>query len=368
MDSLHLTTVHTPTDTRIFDKEATSLADAGYDIGILAHDAPADKRNGVQFFDLGLPSTRPERWKSIPEVAQKAKSLEASIYHFHDPELIPIGLYLSEVTNSTVIYDVHEDYGHKVAGREWIPNRVTPLLSYGVPLAEQFAASRFDAIVTATERIESMFVEANDNVSTIHNFPRTENFPSAGESKSRTAEHVLCYVGGLSELRGIHRMLEVLDRLCNRGLDIELWAVGSWNTDADKRRAKRFISDKGLKDRVDFPGYLDYDVMFRYLTGADLGLALLDVNQFETAIPTKQFDYLYSGLPVVATPLDAVIRFIPDKYRYIVPQDDTRAAADAVETVLESEYNTTEMQSLVEEKYSWESEAESLVALYEDLR
>lgn len=367
MDSLHLTTVHTPTDTRIFDKEATSLADAGFDVGILAHDAPTGERNGIQFFDLGLPSTRPERWKNIPGVAQKAKSLNASIYHFHDPELIPVGLYLSATTNSAVIYDVHEDYGHKVTGREWIPEFVTPLLSYGVPLAEQFAASRFDAIVTATDKIRLMFNKANENVSTIHNFPRTKSLPPIGESKSRTAEHVLCYVGGLSELRGIHRMLEVLDILCDRGLDIELWALGSWSTDADRCRAQRFIADRGLERQTHFPGYLDYGEMFQYLYGADLGLALLDTEQFETAIPTKQFEYLYSGLPVVATPLDAVVRFLPERYRYIVPQNDSYSTADAVEIALETEYDTAEMQSLIKEKYSWEFEAESLVSLYDEL-
>lgn len=367
IDSLHLTTAHTPTDTRIFDKEATSLANAGFDVGILAHDAPNDNRNGVTFFDLGSPSTRLERWQSIPKVARKAKRLDASVYHFHDPELIPVGLYLSATTDSVVIYDVHEDFGHKVTGREWVPDPLKTLLSYSIPPLEQFAARRFDAIVTATERIEGMFADSNEAVSTIHNFPRTEGLPTVKESKSRTAEYVLGYVGGLNELRGIHRMLRVLDILCDRGVDVELWALGSWSTNADKHRAKRFIRDRGLEQRTRFPGYLDYEDMFQYLYGADIGLALLDTKQFETAIPTKQFEYLYSGVPVVATPLNAVVRFVPEEYRYIAPQDDAYSTADIVETALKTEYDTIEMQSLVEEQYSWESEARSLVSLYDEL-
>lgn len=367
MDSLHLTTAHTATDTRIFDKEAISLMRAGFDVGILAHNAPDKKRDGIRFVDLGSPTSRVERWQSIPDVVRTAKRLEASVYHFHDPELIPVGLYLSATTDSSVIYDVHEDFGHKATGRGWIPELAKPVFSYGIPYLEQFAARQFDAIVTATESIEEKFADVNNNVSVVHNFPRTDGLPVAKEYKNRSADHVLVYVGGLNELRGIHRMLEVLNILCERGRDVELWALGAWSTDTDKRRAEEFIANTGLEHRTHFPGYIDYEEMFQHLYSADLGLALLDTEQFETAIPTKQFEYLYSGLPVVATPLDAVVKFLPEKYRYIVPQDDAYTTADTVEAALEVEYDTAEMQSLVEKKYSWKSEAESLISLYNKL-
>ena len=133
MDSLHLTTAHTPTDTRIFDKEATSLANAGFDVGILAHDPPQRERNGVEFIDVGSAPSRVDRWRNIPRAAQIAKQLDASVYHFHDPELIPVGLYLSATTDGAVVYDVHEDYGHKAAGREWIPNLLQLPIKFSLP-------------------------------------------------------------------------------------------------------------------------------------------------------------------------------------------------------------------------------------------
>ncbi|WP_080506841.1 glycosyltransferase family 4 protein [Halorubrum distributum] len=367
MDSLHLTTAHTPTDTRIFDKEATSLAETGFEVGILAHDTPDEDRNGVQFVDLGSADTRAKRWWNIPQVARTARCLDASIYHFHDPELIPVGIYLSATTDAAVVYDVHEDFGHKAAGREWIPDIASIPLSHIVPQIEQFASSQFDAIVSATDRIGSRFSRTNERVTTLYNFPRTAHLPPATQSKRRNRNHVLCYVGGLSELRGIHRMLELLDTLYSRNIDVELWALGSWSTEVDKHRAKEFIAERDLESRVQFPGYLDYEEMFQYLYGADLGLSLLDTQQFETAIPTKQFEYLYAGLPTITTPLNAAIRFLPDRFRHVVPQGDTEATADAVERALESDYDVEEMRSLVEREYSWESEAEKLIALYEDL-
>ncbi|WP_281194369.1 glycosyltransferase family 4 protein [Halorubrum sp. F4] len=367
MDSLHLTTAHTPIDTRIFDKQATSLADAGFSVGIVAHDTPDRRQNSVQFIDLGSTLSRVDRWRNIPEVARIAKQLDVSVYHFHDPELIPVGLYLAATTNSAVVYDVHEDFGHKAAGREWIPDPVTLPIAYTIPRVERLAATRFDAIVSATDRLGRKFMQSNDRVVTLHNYPRIDGLSSKMDTKERQADHVLCYIGGLSELRGIHRSLDLLNMLRERGLEVELWALGTWRTDADKRRAERFIRDHDLEFHVEFPGYVDYEEMFRYLYSADIGLSLLDTAEFETAIPTKQFEYLYAGLPTLTTPLDAAIRFLPDRFRHVVPQDDTEAAADAVENALQRDYDIANMRSLIEKKYSWEVEAKKLIALYEEL-
>jgi len=367
MDSLHLTTAHTPTDTRIFDKEATSLVEAGFDVGILAHDVPCEERNGVQFYDLGPSSTRVGRWQSIPNTVQKAKGIDASIYHFHDPELIPAGLYLSATTDAAVIYDVHEDFGHVATTRTWIPDMVSPPLSYVIPKIEQLAATQLDAIVTVADWIADPFRNQDTRVVVAHNFPRTETLHSKWEPIERERTHVLCYVGGLQELRGIYRMLELLETLLERGVDVELWALGNWSPDADHAQINRFIRHHDLEEAVRFPGYLAYEEMFRYLRSADVGLALLDVEHYRPNIPTKFFEYLYAGLPIITTSVEAVNIFIPDQYCHIVPQGDAEAGADAVERALATEYDTAEMQSLVEEKYSWESEAEAIISLYHEL-
>ena len=44
----------------------------------------------------------------------------ARIFHFHDPELIPLGLLLRMLRHQ-VIYDVHEDLPRAILYKEWIP-------------------------------------------------------------------------------------------------------------------------------------------------------------------------------------------------------------------------------------------------------
>ncbi|NHX36802.1 MULTISPECIES: glycosyltransferase family 4 protein [Halolamina] len=367
MDGLHLTTAHRPTDTRIFDKEATSLSEAGFDVGILAHDTPTESQNGIDFFNLGSASTRVDRWRHIPKAARIAKRLDAEVYHFHDPELIPVGLYLAESTDGAVVYDVHEDYGHVVTTRGWIPDPISPPLSYLVPEIESRAVSRFDAIVTVSDWVAAPFQNQETPVVVAHNFPRTEILQRTADSVEREQTHVLCYVGGIHEIRGIYRMLDLLNTLLERGVDVELWVLGAWGPDENHQQVAQYIQRHELGQYVQFPGYLAYEDMFQYLHSADVGLALLDVEHYEGGVPTKFFEYLYAGLPIVTTPVDAVSAFMPDEYCHVVQQGDTEATANAVENALERDCDTTEMQSLVETKYSWESEAKKLVQIYDDL-
>ena len=367
MDSLHLTTAHTPTDTRIFDKEATSLANAGFDVGILAHDPPQRERNGVEFIDVGSAPSRVDRWRNIPRAAQIAKQLDASVYHFHDPELIPVGLYLSATTDRAVVYDVHEDYGHVATTREWIPDTASGPLSCAIPTVEKSAARRFDAIVTVSDWIAAPFRNLEPSVTVAHNFPRTETLQPATKRIEREQKYVLCYVGGIQELRGIYRMLELLDVLRTGGVDVELWVLGRWSPDEDHAQVDQFIQQHGIEDYVRFPGYLEYEEMFQYLHSADVGLALLDVNHYKKGVPTKFFEYLYAGLPIITTPVDAVEKFIPEQYCHIIPQGNAESAAEAVKTALNRNYSTKEMQSLVQTEYSWEAEADKLTALYTQL-
>lgn len=367
MDALHLTTAHKSTDTRIFDKEAKSLVNSGFDVGIVAHGAPEPSLDGVNFYSLGNADSRVERWRSLYQIARTAEDINPDIYHFHDPELLPVGVYLSNATSNAVIYDVHENYGHVASMREWIPIGVSNVLSRSIPSLEKAAASQFDAIVTVADWIGEPFAGVADTIQTIHNFPRTQSLPSIETGIESDSEYTLCFAGGLVGVRGIHQMLKLLRYLVADGVDVELWALGSWMPDADRAKAEQFIKENNLEDYVTFPGYLNYEKMFQYLQSADVGLALLDTEHCKYSIPTKYFEYLYAGLPVVTTPISAADCYLPDEYKYVTPQDDTEAAAEAVSKALDADCDIGSMQHVVEQKYSWEREAQKLIALYDEL-
>lgn len=50
---VHMTTVHRPFDTRIFSKQAVTLAAAGYDVALVQQGERTEERNGVEILQIG---------------------------------------------------------------------------------------------------------------------------------------------------------------------------------------------------------------------------------------------------------------------------------------------------------------------------
>jgi len=108
---IHITSVHARYEIRTFLKECVSLANHGYAVSIVLADGNGDEvKNGVQIIDAGVNSTNRllRMTRTASKVYKKAKELDGEIYHFHDPELLPVGLRLKK-RGKKVIYDVHED-------------------------------------------------------------------------------------------------------------------------------------------------------------------------------------------------------------------------------------------------------------------
>lgn len=94
MKACHLTSAHPRKDARICLKMCVSLASQGHQVTQIVADGKGDELfNGVQILDVGAAKDRLDRIRNAPErVFAKAASLNADLYHLHDPELIPIGL------------------------------------------------------------------------------------------------------------------------------------------------------------------------------------------------------------------------------------------------------------------------------------
>ena len=153
----HLTSVHRPFDTRIFYKECRTLAQAGYEVvPVVTHDKN-DVIDGVRIKGVPKPKNRRERMtKTVWQVYKAAVAENADIYHFHDPELIPVGIML-KLKGKKVIYDVHEDVPKQILTKYWIPSFLRRAASASASLFEKIGSKFFDGIVAATQTIADKF-------------------------------------------------------------------------------------------------------------------------------------------------------------------------------------------------------------------
>ena len=104
---------------RVFHREATSLARAGYEVILVAANARAETVQGVRIIPLPEKRTLFQRYvcNNVCCLWQGLR-IRADVYHFHDPELIPVGMLL-RLLGKRVIYDAHEDYVASLASHRF---------------------------------------------------------------------------------------------------------------------------------------------------------------------------------------------------------------------------------------------------------
>jgi len=361
-----LTTSHSTFDSRIFHKQARSLAEEGYDITLVTPHNEDTERDGVKIKSVCGEDVETSGVGEAHEIYRMAKPMDADICHFHDPGLIPFALMLSYTTDAKIVYDHHEQYTKAFRRYDFPPDILNPLVGL-YPTMQSLACRRFDAIVTTTEEATAGFRRrGHSNVVTVRNFPITEDITTSEAPLERSAEHLLVYVGGLDETRGFEEMLHLTSELVGRGVDLETWLIGPVN-DKKKQTAEKIEVSESIR----FVGRIPHEDIFSYLHEGDVGLALLDPKRFEQDIPLKLFEYMYSEIPVVTTPIGASGKFIEDEWGVIVPFDDTEKQADEVSKLLQEPERAKGMgrkgREKVETEYSWENEKKRLLVVYRSL-
>ena len=367
MKVVHLTTVHPPFDTRIFHKEAKTLAQAGYEVVLIAQHERNEVVDGVKIIALPRPRNRFVRifgltWRAFCLALRES----AEVYHFHDPELLPIGVLLKLFTGAKVIYDVHEDVPQQILTKYWIPAPLRRPVAAVFNAVEKLLAWAVDAVVVATEGIAEKFARFKPVV--VHNYPHLEMLPNLSTRRREGGEKVLVYVGGISKLRGAIEMVRALEYL-NPAWDIRLDLVGKLEPPELEGELQALPGYR----RVRFLGWMQPENVYAHLAKADIGLVCLHpVPRFMVAWPVKLFEYMAAGLPVVASNFPLWKEIVEgNRCGITVDPLDPKAIAQAIEYLLTHPEEARQMgengRRVVEEKYNWDREGAKLLKLYEEL-
>lgn len=361
MKVCHLTSVHKHNDIRIFVKECSSLAKGGFEVYLTVPEAPHEKKNNISF--VNVEKAKDNRFKRMiqttKEVYKKALQVDADIYHFHDPELIPIGLKLKK-RGKMVIYDIHEDVPRAIESKYWIKPFLRKTISKVFEMYENKAAKKFDALVTATPFICERFKKINANTYNINNYPLLDELVSVNNLTISTKEYV-GYVGGLSNIRGINEIVDAAkDTLC------KISFAGS-------------ISDDNLKMKVtsaqniEYHGVLNREEVRDFLAKCKAGLVtFLPEPNHINAQPNKMFEYMSAGIPVISSNFKLWKDIIEsNKCGICVDPTKPNEIAEAINWIHSNPEEATEMgrngRLAVEQKYNWQAEEKKLINLYEML-
>ena len=367
---VHLTTLHSRDDTRIFVKEVRTIINRLRDnVCFLVADGRGslkDEKEGVYFFDLGtLNGNRIRRmivgtWRAIWAL----KALKPDLVHFHDPELIPVALLVKYI-GIKVIYDVHEDLPNQILQKYWIPKIARKPLSTIMMRVESIGATYFDAIVAVTPKIASKFPTIKTTI--VQNFPIITEMLIQNSTPYQKRPPSFVYAGVITRERGAFEMVKALGYLDTYS-DAKLELAGTFSpTDLEAK-----LHDLPEWSSVCFHGFVGRKRLASLLGAAKAGLVLFHPlpNHIESQ-PNKMFEYMSAGIPIIASNFPWWREIIEkEKCGLLVNPLDAEEIAKAMWWILEypeeAELMGMRGRKAVERKYNWDTEAVKLVKLYNE--
>jgi glycosyltransferase involved in cell wall biosynthesis len=356
-----LSVVHPYDDSRIFHKQAVSLAKAGFEVELHAIADFTEKiAKGVKIVGIA-PVNR--RWKRLFlswKLFYRACKSGADVFHFHDPEFLPWGVLISKITGKPVIYDSHEDLPKQIYTKVWIYPPWRGVISKVVHFIEKRLAKRLFAVIVAFESIRDQF-EGIQRVIMIKNYP----LPIPSIPKEEDGIPRILYVGGISYLRGYKEMIQMMDHIPTE-LGAQLHLIGPLQHIAPEDRDPEQLREKGIT----LHGRIPFEEVTKWLARAQVGLVCLHpIENYRECLPIKMFEYMAAGLPLVAThfPLWKEIVHTSGCGFTVDPLNPSEIAEKVTLLLTDSALREQMSQAgrmAYETIYNWETEEKKLLALY----
>lgn len=358
----HMASSHYPEDVRIFHKECKSLSKAGFDVYLVEVGDTYDK-DGVHIIGIGKQSESrlDVMTKDTKKVYEKALAVDADIYHFHEPALLPYGLKLKR-RGKIVVFDSHEHTAEALKEKTYIPLHTIVQKLYAA--YQRYACKRFDAVVTATPNVTEYFKSFSKRVIDAMNYPILEDYDPLIQRQNCT----LAYAGGMNEQWNILHIVNALPQipeakfiLCSKG-------GGSY--------LEKTKHSPGW-GQVDHRGQVPHKEVKDILASSSVGMALLSPGpntdyQNGNMANTKIFEEMMVGVPVICTNFNRWMEFVEkEKCGICVNPHDEEAIAAALKYLFTHKSEAEAMgkagRKLIETRFNWGNEERKLIALYQEL-
>ncbi len=364
----HLSSVHPRDDTRILAKECASLAKINdYEVNFVVADSlGCEVIYGVNIYDVGKGNGRINRiFRSTREILEKAKELQSNIYHFHDPELIWVGLKLKKL-GYKVIFDIHENIFLQIQEKEYLPNFLKKPLAHLYKIYEKKSLGKFDMLILAEDSYLEHYQNIATKISIVLNMP--DITPLNRFYSKKRDKNELFYIGAVSKDRGLDVTIKAMGILKKTLPDIFMHYVGDYG------KALTEIEDKDtIKTHIKFYGRLALYDGLEYSLRAKAGLSILKPRgNYIYSYSTKVFEYMAIGLPVITSNFK-LYKDVIERHNcgICVDPNNPKEIADAIKYIFENPLHAFEMgqngRKAVEDIYNWKTQEEKLIKLYSEI-
>lgn len=243
----------------------------------------------------------------------------------------PVALWLNK-TSFQYIYQVHEMLGlEKKSGINRIRQSI---MEYIIIMG--IRASRINFAVSQPIMEYLRLHNARNLYLTPHcvDLKRFSNpcFSGIHEGILRKREQgyfIVCYTGWISEVRGLHTMLESVYISLLEDRKILFVIAGSDVQYTNEIR--NYFRERNIAENLICLGKIDYDFIPGVIALSDVCLSILeDYPAYRMSPPQKVIEYMASGKPVIANKIQTHVNLIKDGYDGFLTENDPAEIADRI--------------------------------------
>lgn len=166
----------------------------------------------------------------------------------------------------------------------------------------------------------------------------------------------ILYVGTFKE-RNIEKTVYAFSKFISslENKKIATYTIIGFGSEIETQRIKDAIFLEGMQDNIFFLGKVRFPELYTYLQENNVGMSYIPIKKcFDNQPPTKTFEYLLSGMIVLATGTKENIKVINDENGRIT-DDSIDSICEGLKIIFNNRmsFNSTNIQ-VSSKKFSWE--------------
>jgi glycosyltransferase involved in cell wall biosynthesis len=344
---------------RVQDLLALRLPELGYEVGFACvkpgRFPELRKSTQTSLYELSMRSRFDLR--AAWELARIVRREDYELLHAHSPRSLLVARPAALLAGVPLVYHVHSptarDTTHRV--RNWANAAMERIGLTGV--------SRLIAVSESLGRHMRAAGFAKDRVTVVHN-----GVPVAEEPPRRDPPRGKWTVGSVALFRprkGLEFLLEALSLLREAGHDVELRAIGPFETPDYEREIKSQASRLGIEPHITWTGFA---------ANVNAELDRLDLfilpSLFGEGLPMVVLEAMATGVPVVATRVEGVPEAIRDGVDGLIAEPgNARDLANKIAGLFRGEHDWSALAASAlrrqAEQFSDESMARGVAGVYD---
>jgi glycosyltransferase involved in cell wall biosynthesis len=303
-----------------------------------------------------------------------------------EPLTMIVGAKIQKKTGCKLCYDAHEYYTAAHSERYHFPLN---LISAGIYyLIEHHLQEKMDLTIAVNEDIFQMF-----NLKDYHAEKAVQSAETKPTHKHLRAPHnygIICpnyptseiwmddisacgissllpdtqfdtiYLGGITEERGIIKLLQVIAILRVKYPQFKALFVGPFHTEAFKKKFFNTVMDNNLNSHVYWRDSVAHDKVCAILRQVKIGLSILHpgYKRYRKALPLKVLEYLAAGIPVVANDFPQIKSIIEKNQLGYCVSFHKQDIANAIDKLLTLDSKARDAMAIkcrnvIKEQYIW---------------